>query len=823
MSDPDLNIFDVPFGPKISAWDTDRLHVKQLLSMVPQSELLGNGKLTMSSDELIVFKGGPVCITQSLLCDTIVGKKMANNILLAGIQIVDSKLPTSALENPPLIIKGCWDANLNVPPLTSSVGENGDYYLVCVAGNTDLNGYNSWAVGDAAIFNGADNSWYRLGIVSATIESAGGSVSLVKFDQGPAMVIKGLTPGTGMSLSSNSSAVTISNTSPATSVTLTSSGGSDTLVNTGIGPALSIKGLTAGTGVGLSSGPGSVTISNNDPTLSLSSSGGSQTLVSNGIGPAFIVKGLTPGAGMGLSSTSSAITINNTSPASSASLSSTGVSQTLVNSGTPPGFLIKGLTAGSGILLSPTSTDLTITNTSSAAAVTLANAGTTSLVNTGVGPALAMKGLVAGTGIGLVSSATNVTITATNATVTLSSAGGSNSLVNNGTGPSLAVKGLTAGSNISMTASSTDITIADTGAPITLSNAGGSNSLVNNGTGPSLALKGLTAGTSIGLAGTSTNVTLTNNSPGTLVALTNAGSGNSIVASGSGPSMSLKGLAGGTGISLSSTSANVTINSTISPGFIVYFCGQATPNVSLSPFGFYNPNNTTINSTTIAAGSNGAVLPQATINVVDTTGFPTSGTLQIGSTLGVYYVAYTGKTTTSFTGCTGGAGVLMTGQIVTQTTMTSGGVTPGGSSTLSIYGTWYDPMTMWNPVSHYVSISSTTGYLSAWDVPVGSYSNVMPPTNTGSFAAWARCNGMFGSLASFGGGGTGTRGNIFTSSGVTAINVPVSGSGSISTLTTIALDIYSDNGSGTNVDVNLHLFSDNNFRINGSSWTIYKL
>jgi len=68
-------------------------------------------------------------------------------------------------------------------------------------------------------------------------------------------------------------------------------------------------------------------------------------------------------------------------------------------------------------------------------------------------------------------------------------------------------------------------------------------------------------------------------------------------------------------------------------------------------------------STTIAVGSNGAVLPQATIYVASTVGAPTSGSFwneALGTT-----VAYTGITSGTFTGCTGGTGTLATGQAVT--------------------------------------------------------------------------------------------------------------------------------------------------------------
>lgn len=47
-----------------------------------------------------------------------------------------------------------WDASTNTPTLTSSVGTEGHYYQVSVAGTTNLDGITSWAVGDNAIFKG---------------------------------------------------------------------------------------------------------------------------------------------------------------------------------------------------------------------------------------------------------------------------------------------------------------------------------------------------------------------------------------------------------------------------------------------------------------------------------------------------------------------------------------------------------------------------------------------------------------------------------------------------------------------------------------------
>jgi hypothetical protein len=53
-----------------------------------------------------------------------------------------------------LSYQGSWNASTNTPTLASSVGVNGYYYIVSVAGSTNLNGITDWQVGDWAIFNG---------------------------------------------------------------------------------------------------------------------------------------------------------------------------------------------------------------------------------------------------------------------------------------------------------------------------------------------------------------------------------------------------------------------------------------------------------------------------------------------------------------------------------------------------------------------------------------------------------------------------------------------------------------------------------------------
>ena len=49
---------------------------------------------------------------------------------------------------------GTWNASTNSPALASGVGTKGDYYVVSVAGSTNLDGQTLWGVGDWAAFNG---------------------------------------------------------------------------------------------------------------------------------------------------------------------------------------------------------------------------------------------------------------------------------------------------------------------------------------------------------------------------------------------------------------------------------------------------------------------------------------------------------------------------------------------------------------------------------------------------------------------------------------------------------------------------------------------
>jgi hypothetical protein len=95
---------------------------------------------------------------------------------------------------------GTWNASTNTPTLASGVGTKGDYYVVSVAGTTNLDGISLWSVGDWAVFNGS--VWQK---VDGSSNEAFASIT-----------VTGLT---GYMYANNTSPVTASTTIPNTAIT----------------------------------------------------------------------------------------------------------------------------------------------------------------------------------------------------------------------------------------------------------------------------------------------------------------------------------------------------------------------------------------------------------------------------------------------------------------------------------------------------------------------------------------------------------------------------------------------------------------------------
>ena len=120
----------------------------------------------------------------SIASSAITDKGLAGGVasLDGGGTVPTSQLPAAVLGG--VSYQGVWNASTNTPTLTSSTGTKGYYYVVDVAGSTNLDGITDWKVGDWAIFNGS--VWQKIDNTDAVTSVNGytGTVVLSYSDVG---------------------------------------------------------------------------------------------------------------------------------------------------------------------------------------------------------------------------------------------------------------------------------------------------------------------------------------------------------------------------------------------------------------------------------------------------------------------------------------------------------------------------------------------------------------------------------------------------------------------------------------------------------------
>jgi hypothetical protein len=130
---------------------------------------------------------GPGSVSITLTTSAVTGKLLTGLNLVGGgtIAATDSILQAfGKVQNQisgmvgGVTFQGVWNASTNTPTLTSSVGTKGYYYIVDVAGSTNLNGITDWKIGDWAIYNGT--TWDKVDNTDAVSSVNGftGAVSL---------------------------------------------------------------------------------------------------------------------------------------------------------------------------------------------------------------------------------------------------------------------------------------------------------------------------------------------------------------------------------------------------------------------------------------------------------------------------------------------------------------------------------------------------------------------------------------------------------------------------------------------------------------------
>jgi hypothetical protein len=141
---------------------------------VPNTDVTGLGTMSTQNANAVAITGGTMSgVTVTGYIPT-TEKGVANGVatLDAGGKVPASQIPMQGDLN----YQGTWNASTNTPTLTSSVGTKGYYYVVDVAGSTNLNGITDWQVGDWAIFNGS--VWQKVDNTDA-VTSVNGQVGTV--------------------------------------------------------------------------------------------------------------------------------------------------------------------------------------------------------------------------------------------------------------------------------------------------------------------------------------------------------------------------------------------------------------------------------------------------------------------------------------------------------------------------------------------------------------------------------------------------------------------------------------------------------------------
>ena len=343
----------------------------------------------------------------------------------AGGKVPVSELPAAVLGA--LSYQGTWDASTNNPTLTSSVGTKGYYYVVSVAGSTNLNGITDWLVGDWAVYNGT--VWQKVDNTDAGGDVVGPSSAtdnaIARFDTttgkllqnsvvlvGDTGVVTGVTELTASTKvvsphfdAQNSAGGALRNASGTAQLQWGGGGGNNLSVDVAINinPAnaqvaisptgtgsVAINPATAGTMNNMVIG-GTTPLAITGTTITATSFVGSGASLTN------VVNSLAASTGISVSGSTGAVTVTNTAPDQTVVLTGgTGIS----TSGTYPSFTVTNtapdqtvaISSGTGISVSGTYPNFTVTNTSPSSGGTVTSVtGTAPVVSSGGNtPAISM-------------------------------------------------------------------------------------------------------------------------------------------------------------------------------------------------------------------------------------------------------------------------------------------------------------------------------------------------------------------------------------------------------------------------------------------------
>ena len=375
-----------------------------------------------------------------------------------GVATLDSggKVPLSQIPAlGDLSYQGTWNASTNTPTLTSSVGTKGYYYVVSVAGSTNLNGITDWLIGDWAVYNGT--IWQKIdntdavtsvngliGTVVLTTSNVAEGTSLYYTD---ARARASVSAGTGISYDNSTGVITNSSPSLGGDVVGPASATDNAVArfDTTTGKLIQNSVVTindAGAGTGFTTLSASTSVTTpiaqaiNSAGLALKNASGT-TQISMGAGggdnatisvplaitPTLGAVNISP-TGTGTVTVNPAVagTMNNMVIGGTTPLAITGTTITatsFVGSGASLTNVVNSLTASTGISVSGSTGAVTVTNTAPDQTVVLT--GGTGISTSGTYPSFTVTNtapdqtvaLASGTGISVTGTYPNFTVTNT--------------------------------------------------------------------------------------------------------------------------------------------------------------------------------------------------------------------------------------------------------------------------------------------------------------------------------------------------------------------------------------------------------------------------
>jgi hypothetical protein len=313
--------------------------------------------------------------------------------------------------------------NLTLDPfaLGANLIDNGtgpNLVLKGIQGGTDI----------SAVANGTDVVISYTGSsgsdVTLSLQPGAVGQNLITDGLGPNLALRGVAGGPHISVTSGATDVTVGFVgSTGDDVTLALAGGAvgQSIVNDGVGPALAVKGVAAGANISVTSSPTDLTVAytgstGDDVTLALDGGAVGQSIVNDGVGPALAVKGVVAGSNISVTSSPTDLTVAYTgTTGDDVQLNLTGgaVGQSIVSDGIGPTLSVKGIQAGSNISVTSNPTDVVVAYTGSTGGdVTLSKVvGSTGedWVVDGTGPSLTIKGFLSTNEVKVINGANDLT------------------------------------------------------------------------------------------------------------------------------------------------------------------------------------------------------------------------------------------------------------------------------------------------------------------------------------------------------------------------------------------------------------------------------